>query len=362
MTRLILHIGHAKTGTTSLQHSFMQARTELLEHGVLYPSPYRSKQHSALKTFILGPEFAAGWMAGAYGTDKAAMMKTAAHIWDAMLDDIAEYQPHTIVLSSETFFDIGQQQQTATFIDTLKTVADEIVVVAYLRDPTSRYLSSRQQAIKYGTIKQPPSNEEWYRDALTPYILRSDLQLDVHHFDHAQLIENDIVADFIARYLNEEAKEVVKKYAISINSSMSPEAMAVLEDFYRDNEKGRTHPLPQSLIRKLLARDAKLQGFSRPQYKPGVAKIIHDTAKDLKWIEEQFGVKFHRPDDDNEDIAMRGGDLFPIRNLVYIDEERCTALRKVLNKKIAKHEQRNHLFRGVFSRTRFARIAQKFFA
>ena len=54
--KLILHIGTAKTGTTTLQHWFASNRESLQAQGIYYPKSLGKVNHRALSIFAMNPE------------------------------------------------------------------------------------------------------------------------------------------------------------------------------------------------------------------------------------------------------------------------------------------------------------------
>jgi hypothetical protein len=147
--RLVLHIGHYKTGTTALQDQLSVLHADLAQHGVLYPASGRPTQgnssHSGLSFqelhraqshlpfwYRTSPEFAA------YKAREAEPAR------DALAAEIAVSAADTIILSSEEFIRYGSDQgvpaeQTKEMVRALPF--DHLTIVCYLRRP-DRYIES----------------------------------------------------------------------------------------------------------------------------------------------------------------------------------------------------------------------------
>lgn len=143
-TRL-LHIGPAKTGTTSLQSGFHFNRDKLVPHGVQYAG--RGSQPRAA--------------AGAVATGKRiAGHRNGVEAWPALVEEVRTSTAKRVVISSETFAradDTGAN----TVIDAFG--ADRTHVVITMRPLVDMLSSSWQQYIQTGTRK---TYERWLDEML----------------------------------------------------------------------------------------------------------------------------------------------------------------------------------------------------
>jgi hypothetical protein len=85
----LLHIGPAKTGTTTLQSGFHHNRAAIAEHGVLYAGPGRQARSAASAVALGRPIF---------GRPRRSMAK-----WDELVEEVQTSTAKRIVISSETF-------------------------------------------------------------------------------------------------------------------------------------------------------------------------------------------------------------------------------------------------------------------
>jgi hypothetical protein len=136
--RVILHIGTAKTGTTSLQKFLSAHEAELGEAGVLYPRAGRPEwrfeefafAHHVLALAIRGRETPAD-----------------ARHWDDVREELARSDKETAVISSENFggFEPEHVRQAAAHLE-----GHTVKVVVYLRSPLSFLVSAYKQRVKVG--------------------------------------------------------------------------------------------------------------------------------------------------------------------------------------------------------------------
>lgn len=229
MTRLILHIGDAKTGTTTLQQCLFNSHQTLLEHGFLYPRPQTGIMHAAIIPYLLGVEATPRWLRKRSQDDAFKILEESQEAWENILNQISNNPRCNIVLSSEHLFSFAKSANFQDALGKFRDLADEISIVAYVRSPSSRYLSGKQEGLKAGRIVAPPNGYPIYRSALQPLLEQHDLRVEVQKFDRAFLIGNDIVTDFASRYLTPQAMDALERPDSDLNSSFSPEAMAILE-------------------------------------------------------------------------------------------------------------------------------------
>lgn len=143
---LFLHIGHYKTGTTTLQ-VFLERSAKLLAASQFeYPDIWKhNSKHSAFAFSILR----------AAGVEKIMFdyrdPTPPRAMWANLFDHIRSSQQKNILISSEEFMRIGQFPKA---IDILKNIMDnrppdlQVKAIAYLRDPGSHVASWHNQLIK----------------------------------------------------------------------------------------------------------------------------------------------------------------------------------------------------------------------
>lgn len=141
----LLHIGPAKTGTTSLQSAFHVNRAAIAEHGVHYAGA-GSQPRSAAAAVALG-----GRIAG---------HRTGIEAWPKLVAEVRGSTARLVVISSETFAragDAGARAAVEGF------GADRTHVVITMRPVVDMLASSWQQAVQTGSTQ---SYEDWLRTTL----------------------------------------------------------------------------------------------------------------------------------------------------------------------------------------------------
>ena len=331
MTRLILHLGFAKTGTTSLQTSLAASRTALAERGVLYPDAPFGDMHILLIPYLLGFEATPAYVHQKF-PDRKALEQGAEVFWDGIVSGIRESSPHTVVLSSEHLGDLPRHPKFPNAIAKLSALVSETHVVAYVRSPVGMYASYAQEKLRSGEKPFRPDEMISAKDRIAPLTEIPGVRIHVLPFDRTLLIGQDIRSDFATRFLPEGAIDVLDRESTDRNESISAEAMAVLECYVDNIFPGgfrRQGDISYHRRLKLARLDRELPGFASPKYPPGVAQEIYRVARDLDWLAENFGVKFKAP----EASALGDGSsrkpaskMTRVRDYCVVDEQRFLSL------------------------------------
>jgi len=139
MSRLVVHIGAAKTATTYVQHSLYDNRVALADSGVYMPEAGRfdfsSKTvlHHNLAWEYLDPE---RFDVGAGG-------------WDAVVAEVAQSDADVILLTSESLERMTQSAPQRQMLEKqLRRISDDVTVVYVVRDQLSYLNSLYNQNIK----------------------------------------------------------------------------------------------------------------------------------------------------------------------------------------------------------------------
>lgn len=329
MARLIVHIGQPKTGTSTLQDTLLQSRAALLEHGVLYPKPLVWNNHTTSVAHLGGLDVAPILDKIKHKGDDAKLLQESAEAWALIKKEIATHPADTIVLSSESFSDIPPDGNVSNFIKALNALSDDITIVAYLRAPASYYLSLKQQDLRHIGIASAPVHGPWFRPMLEPFMNVNGIKLDVHVFDRAQLFDQDIVTDFAHRYLPKTAHRALISSGKDLNTSVTAESMAVLEDIWTGTTPAAFQHAgrPVYEISGILGKvDDQLPGKSKLSYRPGIRALIDNTPTDLDWLAANFGVTFDGLASENAAANIALSELTNVRAMCEVDEERYERL------------------------------------
>ena len=162
--RLILHIGHYKTGTTALQVFCARNEARLRAAGIDYPALHRhNAKHSALAFALLQAAGASTLMHG------YANQAPPEALWQALCDHVRKSPAQAVLVSSEEFMRLAvfpAAEAQLSGILARHAAGIEVEVIAYLRAPQAHLRSWYNQLIKMG---QPvPGYLTALRDTVEP--------------------------------------------------------------------------------------------------------------------------------------------------------------------------------------------------
>jgi len=220
--QVILHIGDAKCGSSSIQAALYDASKELIKRGVAYSALRRATGHFSHIT-LLG-----GSTRGDDGRQRILAERCIAR----MKGVIEARRPRYLILSAENFFAV-RPDALAAHLKSISPDIEGVHLIGYLRDPADRYLSSVQQILKADHVIPSASAavraiawpfEEWGRHPLA-------LSVSAREFDGRALIAGSVVADF-AEYLRSVCGDRrIRLEEVEVNASISLEQMAILQRF-----------------------------------------------------------------------------------------------------------------------------------
>ncbi len=295
--KVLLHIGSNKTGTSSLQSIFSKSREYLQQKGVLYPYASATEPtHATLLTGLFHPER----RPRVDPIEKPRSVKQRQQFVKELGCAIQRHAPRTLILSSEGFFRRLADGALESFRKELYELgATEIEVVAYLRRPSHKYLSSLQQKIKASHRLLPPAFPN-YREVLTPYLeVFGKDRLKVRCFDPKLLVDGDIIADFVKSYLADSGIELTRLATLGrSNETVSAESMDIVRqhrmDFFPKNDN--QFKLSSTRLLQQLMVIEKSVGLGRPTLKSEIADAVDYSSKDALWLRDEFGVIFPQYD------------------------------------------------------------------
>lgn len=305
MTRLILHIGTNKTGTTAIQHALAANRDALRERGLLYPvTGVRSEAHHEV-----------GWKLGFVQGRPAAMDDEPFEpLWARMRAEIAAARCPHVLLSTECFM-LGGGRIAAL----AQAVRDfDVEVVVYLRRHDLWLQSVYVQAVKV------TANPPWGR-GYEAYLAHLARQKSESYGSHRRLVDRwaqafgrervrvrpfeagqvdaDITRDLLRTIGLEALGEQLKAPTRQVNASFGYTAIAYMDAVQRSG-------LPPPVKRHLVGQ-AALHGLKAPKVGPMLPparqrELVEPHLDDYAYIARQYlgradGRLFHAPlprDDD----------------------------------------------------------------
>ena len=204
MKKLVLHIGMAKTGTSTIQETLGQAAAQLQEQGIFY-APWKPFNHSFSFTvlFLKQPEksFYYKQLAPISDEDWASELERLAQQWEAFFSSA---QSGSWVISAENLGRLTEEGLAAlrAFV---QPFFDEIRVVAYVRDPLHALRSKWEQDVK--ELREPMSPQALLARTKKQLTYRffqrwiegfGEENFILRRFDPGRFEGGNLVADFFA--------------------------------------------------------------------------------------------------------------------------------------------------------------------
>ncbi len=223
MTKLIVHIGDGKCGSTAIQRSLHESHEALNKLAICYVTPTPNSGHFSLATLL--NESTRG--------NAGQQIEYANRTLDLIRKQAKECE--YIVVSAESLFSC----QPENVYQLLASTADSIEsfdIIAYVRPPIQMYLSLVQQQLK-GSYKFTKP-EQYLREinnvlgkwAESPLVS----SLTVRNFDRKKLLQGDVVKDFEQCLIDLTGNTQIQLNTQSANQSLTAEQMIVLQR-YRKN-------------------------------------------------------------------------------------------------------------------------------
>lgn len=291
--RLVLHLGHGKTGSTSIQRSLRASVDVLTSAGILFPDPGRHDNHQFLFPRLHGALPDDPVQLASLGANPAAARQMAEQHWQNLLGDIRRMRPDTIVLSCENQFRPFETNALHQLSQTCAELAERTEIVVYLRSPSSFFMSNVQQDVK----KRPEFrfvSASRCRDTLEPFLQHGPGPVSAIRFSREDLKDGDVVTDFVSRFLPElDASQLTRDMAEE-NTSASAEAMALLQDMFRGTRlppRGYRRDL-KAFRKVVIDADRKEPGRSRPVLYDHVRAAIAARVIDHDWLADTFDLRF----------------------------------------------------------------------
>lgn len=338
MTRLVLHVGQPKTGTTALQ-SVLAANAEQLlsKASVLYPTrttPSEPK-HAFAIPWLLGIDNAAIRRRTRVSGDE--LRRLSHGYWRSVLAEVQAARPDVLVLSAEGFWEFRQVPlgDRARLKKELYAIAVDVSVVGYIRSPAASFLSDLNQKLRnFRPIQMP--RPDFYQSNMQAWESVGFDACSWRVFSRSALLNGDIVDDFCGQYLPASLLNVsLKRDGVErANASVSNEALVLLEEL-ASRYSVLVHDLydrRRSLIVEMLRRaDAELGGRCRPSLRDAAAVALVQHCDDLGWLQER-GLRF---EDVDEALIGRGGSssmaaYVQVSDYCPIDRQRLDAMRALV--------------------------------
>jgi hypothetical protein len=268
---LTLHLGHIKTGTSSLQQTFRDSADALAEHGLYYYASHRS-QHPIARAFD---------PANARGADKR-------HVTN-LQREAARRQWAQGLISSELMADM-QDDAAERLVAEMRKLAREVRALMYVRHPIALANSAAAQGVRSGRamadIAARPRVLPLRRIVERWWNLLGREGLVVRPFDKAVLVRGDVIDDTLSVLGIPEAAEGLKRR--KANEALSVLGIDLLERAQAETAGTRWN---QQMIRPF--EDIRGPKFVLPQ--AALEDVRRRGEAELAFLEESFGIDLPEP-------------------------------------------------------------------
>ncbi len=284
--QVVFHFGSHKTGSSSIQKTFNEARQLLLEKGVL---AYPAFRHGELGSYFSGSseKFELNVFRGVSDSD---CIKKRDELFFKELNQWIKETPNcdTLLFSFEGFWAMDKQSMQR-MKDFASSLAPEVKVVLYSRPPLSLIVSRISQHIKFG--------KKVKRDSVWPF--RSTIEKIVSIFAaenfylrvfSPKILKNQSVVDDFADFLGfspELIQALPKVYANQSLSVVGEKLAQALIDYLREHAIEMSHIDFFKFFGRLLA---DIPGDKIKLSKEEAQKIIKAFQPEHTFLKKEFSI------------------------------------------------------------------------
>ena len=292
--RTLFHVGHRKTGSTALQLALNASREGLIGRGVLYPSNAADQfsNHRLLFADLIKLKRLPRHITNHYPPE--TLGERRADIVEVIRAEVAAHRPECMVLSSETRFSNFDAGQRRAFLARMEEIgAPGAEIVAYIRRPSSLYLSQVQQTLKASHEVRRPFMLPLWDISLS---LVEDFGRERTHlraFDRRSLTGGDVIADFVASFLAQHGVGTSDlEEPKSGNVSSSAEGTDIVRryrlDFHPDENDRFLRDGSQ--LNNTIGKVEVGLDLPRPRIRPDLAERIDYCRDDLLRLRDAYGL------------------------------------------------------------------------
>lgn len=307
----LLHIGTHKTGTTSIQRYLTEAQVNGSLAPFCYPLWKQSFHHNDLIMLYYPHEQLAGTMRQMYPSNDRRFRRARQDLRQFFFDEL--HSADGAIISGEPLCGFAISGVAQLRADLESVGFRKFHVVIYIRDPADYYLSRTQQALKetgadpswllsrthHGGDAVTESDQDPVMDPTTfIYDFRRAVQTWEHVFPGSLIVRPfprtpnfDVIDDF-AGVLEEQLGLSLKRTPMRMNTTLSAEAMQVLQDYRRAFWPNSRIVTPDALR---LVEFLKHSADAVPQTKPGLKAEIAEQIRanhslDAEAVRTRYGV------------------------------------------------------------------------
>lgn len=299
MKRAMIHIGSGKTGTTSIQNSAATMEKAGTYPDLTYPLVTQNGHQSLEILFKDYNKISRGLKSKFTSDDDYYSFKNNfAHVFNEKV-----CPANNVFLSSEFMFNFELDEILCLKKYLQGRGFESSLIVVYLRDPASFYLSYVQQMIKGSFIAYSPFKFKTnYKKYIERWVSVFGLNnVVVREYDRDALEGGSVLRD-IESLVDDYFKVPISLPEISSNRSLTAEGMAVLQKFRTDylQEYENRFTFESELLIQRLSDEKLVEYGSTPRLKKAYESVLRTrNSDDISYLQEKFGIFKNLPVDEN---------------------------------------------------------------
>lgn len=335
--QVILHVGHPKTGSTSIQINLASERRQLEQLGILYPkTSIIAHNQRVLLVDIFGES--EKHLTIRMNAASGDAFKMADSEWTSVYSQVTNSKASKIIISAEGFFPQKLDSISGKRLkERLQAMHySDLRVLCYLRSPAQYFLSDAQQKLKggFGLIRPMPLNRV---EKIKAYKEHLGVELEARVFEREKLNHGDVVRDFLDWIQCPQLK--LANEIIEANTSISAEAMDVLQQFSASRNIQNESDLKSQrvLVRIVKKLDEAISNPTKPKLHPKIEEHIVAINTDIAELRDSYGIEFS--DVDYSRLESLRGQPTPkidtLRDICEVNPERLAELKHQLETKMS---------------------------
>ncbi|PHR46877.1 hypothetical protein [Cycloclasticus sp.] len=290
MSKLLIHIGMEKTGSTTIQSVLSNSRKALAQKAIHFPRISRKSNHNFLASAYI-PMTSSRISRGLAKYDREEGKRVVKLFKKDILKAVSKFE--NTIISGEHLFRLQPAEIKFLHDDLLKAGVSDIRVIGYIRDPVSFYLSFVQQELK-GSSRFPSPSSFYipYADRIQAW--QENFDCEFFNFAETRAGEEGLTGHFFSRVEDFFGPHVEMSEASNsiLNESLSSEEMQILQHFRKHiftKSDGKFNDETNRLLKTfLIFRDHR---WKKPQLSEGVVEVItirHSNELDFLVLECGF--------------------------------------------------------------------------
>ncbi|MEY8880816.1 hypothetical protein [Donghicola sp. XS_ASV15] len=325
--RMIVHLGSAKTGTTTIQKTFWESSEQLIRKGVLYPKLPAWHPHHLFMMPAMG--FLQRSLVARFDGNYDHAKEQSLTAWRELSEAVKHHRPHTVILSSEFLLTAQKAPVFAELFDEFLGQDYQPEFLAYLRHSSDFFVSSTQQKLKASCIL--PIQTRPKLGMLDVYAKLG--KVTVRAFDRNSLIAGDVVHDFAVQ--TGVKPSWLKPHRSDANVGLSAEGMILLQDYRKEHHSSRENVFTQDtevFLSQLHQEEAKrADGLTTAKLRPEFAQFLDRATPDLLHLRDRFNLDLIRdhgvPESDMRDVK----DIKHVAEMIAFDPDALNELREAMH-------------------------------